>query len=133
MAVRIRLSRCGRKNRPHYRIAVYDSNTRRDGRYLELLGHYDPLTHDPKAKIKLEAERLTGSLENAGSVAPLHVLNMAGRQRMLSQRFAKYALLGVLGDAFGISRAYIMVPVLILIAYLTVQFVPSHVEEEVEL
>lgn len=47
----------------------------------------------------LEAERLTGSLENAGSVAPLHVLNMAGRQRMLCQRFAKYALLGVLGDA----------------------------------
>jgi MFS family permease len=42
-------------------------------------------------------------------------------------------LLGVLGDAFGISRAYIMVPVLILIAYLTVQFVPSHVEEDVEL
>lgn len=47
----------------------------------------------------LEAERLTGSLEHAGSVAPLHVLNMAGRQRMLSQRFAKYALLGVLGEA----------------------------------
>ena len=43
------------------------------------------------------AERLTASLENAGSVAPLQVLNMAGRQRMLSQRFAKYALLGVLG------------------------------------
>jgi MFS family permease len=42
-------------------------------------------------------------------------------------------LLGVLGDAFGISRAYIMVPVLIVIAYLTVQFVPSHVEEEIEL
>lgn len=46
-----------------------------------------------------EAERLTSSLENAGAVAPLHVLNMAGRQRMLSQRFAKYALLGGLGDA----------------------------------
>ena len=44
----------------------------------------------------LEAERLTGSLENGGAVAPLQVLNMAGRQRMLSQRFAKYALLGVL-------------------------------------
>jgi len=44
-----------------------------------------------------EAERLTASLESAGSVAPLQVLNMAGRQRMLSQRFAKYALLGVLG------------------------------------
>jgi len=44
-----------------------------------------------------DAERLTASLENAGSVAPLQVLNMAGRQRMLSQRFAKHALLGVLG------------------------------------
>ena len=42
-------------------------------------------------------------------------------------------LLGVLGDSFGISRAYIMVPVLILIAYLSVQLIPSHVEEEVEL
>lgn len=52
-----------------------------------------------------EAERLTGSLENAGSMAPLHVLNRAGRQRMLSQRFAKYALLGVLGDATARQRS----------------------------
>ena len=52
-----------------------------------------------------QAERLTTSLENAGAVAPLHVLNMAGRQRMLSQRFAKYALLGVLGDAAARQRS----------------------------
>jgi len=44
-----------------------------------------------------QAERLTSVLENAGAVAPLHVLNVAGRQRMLSQRFAKFALLGLLG------------------------------------
>ena len=43
-----------------------------------------------------DAERLTASLEGAGSVAPLRMLNMAGRQRMLSQRFAKASLLGVL-------------------------------------
>lgn len=43
-----------------------------------------------------DAERLTASLESAGSVAPLRMLNMAGRQRMHSQRFAKAALLGVL-------------------------------------
>jgi MFS family permease len=42
-------------------------------------------------------------------------------------------LLGVLGDSFGISRAYIMVPILISIAYLSVQLIPAHVEENVEL
>ena len=45
------------------------------------------------------AERLTTSLENAGTAAPLHVLNVAGRQRMLSQQFAKHALLGALCDS----------------------------------
>jgi AmiR/NasT family two-component response regulator len=67
----------------------------------------DQLTHvDEIAETLLqEAERLTGSLENAGSMAPLHVLNRAGRQRMLSQRFAKYALLGVLGDATARQRS----------------------------
>ena len=51
-----------------------------------------------------EADRLTASLENAGSVSPLQVLNVAGRQRMLSQRFAKYALLHALGGAEVKSR-----------------------------
>lgn len=44
------------------------------------------------------ADRLTGQLEGAGAVAPLRVLNLAGRQRMLSQRYAKLALLGAVGD-----------------------------------
>jgi hypothetical protein len=42
------------------------------------------------------AERLTDNLESTGLAAPLKVLNIAARQRMLSQRFAKYAVLGVL-------------------------------------
>ena len=44
------------------------------------------------------AEQLTSGLEIAGAIAPLQVLNRAGRQRMLSQRFAKYALLEVLAE-----------------------------------
>ena len=45
------------------------------------------------------AERLTSQLESAGSAAPLQVLNQAGRQRMLSQRCAKLALLGAVASA----------------------------------
>jgi len=44
------------------------------------------------------AERLTSSLENAGAMPPLQVLNRAGRQRMLGQRFAKYALIELVGE-----------------------------------
>ncbi|MEK7466500.1 MAG: 30S ribosomal protein S16 [Planctomycetota bacterium] len=68
MAVRIRLSRCGRKNRPHYRIAVYDAQTRRDGRYIDLLGSYDPYIHDPKAKVKVATDRMTSWI-NKGALA----------------------------------------------------------------
>lgn len=65
------------------------------------MAHVDELA----ALLLTKAERLTASLENAGSVAPLHVLNRAGRQRMLSQRFAKCALLGVIGDAAALTRS----------------------------
>ncbi|WP_395056740.1 type IV pili methyl-accepting chemotaxis transducer N-terminal domain-containing protein [Polaromonas sp.] len=50
-----------------------------------------------------QAERLTGSLESAGAMPPLQVLNLAGRQRMLSQRFAKFALAGILGARAGMA------------------------------
>ena len=46
-----------------------------------------------------EAERLTAALETSGGAPPLHILNTAGRQRMLCQRFAKCALLGPTGAA----------------------------------
>ena len=57
------------------------------------------LVDDLAEQLLEQAERLTSALENEGAMAPLQVLNTAGRQRMLSQRFAKYALLGVLGGA----------------------------------
>ncbi|MDB5895782.1 MAG: response regulator receiver protein [Rhodoferax sp.] len=50
-----------------------------------------------------EAERLTNDLEHAGAAPPLHVLNVVARQRMLSQRFAKYALLGAMGAGGGVA------------------------------
>jgi small subunit ribosomal protein S16 len=43
MAVAIRMRQEGTRNRPFFRIVVADSRHRRDGRFIEMLGHYDPL------------------------------------------------------------------------------------------
>lgn len=56
MAVRIRLTRVGATKRPSYRVVAIDSRKPRDGRSLEILGYYDPLT-DP-ATVQIDAERL---------------------------------------------------------------------------
>ena len=45
MAVKIRLSRAGRKHHPYWRIVAVDSRKKRDGAYLEKLGTYDPIRH----------------------------------------------------------------------------------------
>jgi small subunit ribosomal protein S16 len=58
MAVRIRLTRYGKKNRPFFRLAVFDARTRRDGRYLENLGIFDPLVQDEKKKLVIDVARL---------------------------------------------------------------------------
>lgn len=56
MAVKFRLSRYGAKKRPFYRIVVADSQYPRDGRFIENVGTYNPIT-DP-AEIILEKEKI---------------------------------------------------------------------------
>ena len=56
MAVKIRLARHGAKKRPFYRIVVADSESPRDGRFLENVGTYNPLV-DP-AEVSLKKERI---------------------------------------------------------------------------
>ncbi|WP_446008124.1 30S ribosomal protein S16 [Candidatus Electrothrix sp.] len=56
MPVRIRLTRKGRKKQPFYRIIVADSQAPRDGKFLDIVGTYDPM-QDPAA-IKLDTEKL---------------------------------------------------------------------------
>jgi small subunit ribosomal protein S16 len=58
MAVRIRLTRKGRKKQPFYRIVVADSHAPRDGKFLDIVGTYDPM-QDP-AVINIDAEKLAG-------------------------------------------------------------------------
>lgn len=56
MAVRIRLTRLGRKKKPFYRIIVADSESKRDGKFLDILGTYDPL-QNPTA-IQIDNDKL---------------------------------------------------------------------------
>jgi small subunit ribosomal protein S16 len=56
MSVKIRLARHGAKKRPFYRIVVADIESRRDGRFLEIVGTYNPLP-DP-AEVSLKDERV---------------------------------------------------------------------------
>ncbi len=54
MAVRIRLARGGRKKKPFYRVVATNSTSPRDGRFLEILGTYDPLKDPGEFKINRE-------------------------------------------------------------------------------
>ena len=55
MAVKIRLRRMGQKKAPFYRVVVADSRSPRDGRFIEEIGYYNPMTNP--AEIKLMPRR----------------------------------------------------------------------------
>ena len=57
MAVKLRLQRTGRRNRPFYRIAVMDGRAPRGGRALEIIGHYDPLVDDTAKTTTVKKDR----------------------------------------------------------------------------
>jgi small subunit ribosomal protein S16 len=67
MSVKIRLTRKGAKKRPFYRIVAADSEAPRDGRFLEVLGHYDPLI-DP-AQITVDEEKLNKWVERGAKIS----------------------------------------------------------------
>jgi small subunit ribosomal protein S16 len=62
MAVKIRLTRMGDKKAPFYRVVVADSKSPRDGKYIDLLGTYNPLTNP--AEIKIDNEKAQQWLKN---------------------------------------------------------------------
>ena len=61
MAMKLRLTRIGSKKRPFYRIVAMDSATRRDGRALDYVGHYNPMVEP--AEIVVNAEKVAHWIE----------------------------------------------------------------------
>ena len=62
MAVKIRLRRMGKKKAPFYRVVVADSRYPRDGRFIEEIGYYNPITEP--AEIKIDADKAKKWLAN---------------------------------------------------------------------
>ena len=68
MAVSIRLTRGGAKKKPFYRIVVADSRCKRDGRFLEIVGHFNPKNR-PES-ISLQIERIKEWTQKGGQLSP---------------------------------------------------------------
>jgi len=82
VSVKLRLKRMGTKKRPFYRIVATDSRNRRDGRFIEELGYYDPLTVPPN--IKLDEEAIYQWLKN-GAIPSTNVEALMRRQGTLKK------------------------------------------------
>ncbi|MCP4681517.1 MAG: 30S ribosomal protein S16 [Desulfobacterales bacterium] len=67
MAVRIRLTKKGAKKKPFYRLVAADSEAPRDGKFIEILGHYDPMK-DPE-EIKVHEDKVNYWLEKGARVS----------------------------------------------------------------
>ena len=62
MAVRIRMKRMGAHKKPFYRIVVADSRAPRDGKFIEEIGYYNPLTEP--VQLKIDSDKAKKWLEN---------------------------------------------------------------------
>jgi small subunit ribosomal protein S16 len=62
MSVKIRLRRMGAKKAPFYRVVVADSRSPRDGKFIEEIGYYNPITEP--AEVKIDAEKAKKWLDN---------------------------------------------------------------------
>ena len=76
MAVKIRLKRMGAKKAPFYRVVVADSRSPRDGKIIENLGYYNPITNP--SDIKIDTEKAIKWLNN-GAIPTDTVRNILGK------------------------------------------------------
>ncbi len=99
MPVRIRLQRKGRKKRPYYHIVIADSRAKRDGRYIERLGFYNPLTKP--ATIEIDRDKALDWLMKGAQ--PSETVNAILRYKGVL--YKKHLLGGVAKGAFTAEEA----------------------------
>ena len=65
----IRLSRGGAKNRPFYNVVVADSRCRRDGRFIERVGFYNPVASEGSEALRLDQDRISYWTSNGAQLS----------------------------------------------------------------
>ena len=86
MSLKIRLARAGTKKRPYYHVVVADSRAPRDGRFIERLGHFNPLVgKDAKDRLKLDLEKIKAWLAKGATPTEISapIAMSADRNRVL--------------------------------------------------
>lgn len=79
--VKLRLKRYGRKKQPSYRIVVMDSRNKRDGKAIEELGFYNPITNETRVDISKILQRLS-----QGAQATKTVQNILNKAQILAEK-----------------------------------------------
>lgn len=85
MAVKIRLRRMGAKKAPFYRVVVADSRSPRDGKFIEEIGYYNPLTNP--STVKIDGEKATKWVKNGAQPSDTvkRLFKNAGIDELLSK------------------------------------------------
>lgn len=85
MAVKIRLRRMGAKKAPFYRVVVADSRSPRDGRFIEEIGYYNPVS-EPKA-VKIDEDKAVQWMKNGAQ--PTDVVKRLFAQAGITEKLSK--------------------------------------------
>jgi small subunit ribosomal protein S16 len=85
MALKIRLARAGAKKRPYYPIVIADSRSPRDGRFIERIGHYNPMVpHDHADRFQIDAEKAKAWMQK-GAVPTDRVARLMSQKGLVAK------------------------------------------------
>lgn len=105
MAVKLRLARMGKKKQPFYKIVAADSRTRRDGKYIEKIGHYNPLTQPAEVIIDeakafywlkngaIPTETVKSLFSQKGLMLKWHLISDGHDEAKVGEEYKKWELL----------------------------------------
>ena len=105
MATKIRMKRMGRRKRPFFRIVVIDSRAARDGRYIEALGHYDPVAKPAEVKLDeakvldwlkkgaIPSDTVRNLLRRKGIILKWHLMRMGASEDTIHAEMQKFEVL----------------------------------------